>query len=499
MEHDDLGLGERSLRHLRKGLADLDVLPVALLGATRALLGVHGVDLRDVVVGVDGGFDLRVLAPIARRLAFRVDREQAQDRDDLAPLVQLHRAVHLDHRPLGELGLLLLDRFETLVAVERVAGEHRSVPVDRAAGHEHVDAAERRAPQAVRRAVTLHRRVQDRRHRRRRDLRTPAGGEPVPDVVPQRVVVADRSCVVADRVRRRDGELLARAVRRLHPDERAAPRRCRGPEACTWWLLRTRVRYRSHQHPSIGSTRSRPAGTRRGWRRAHAPMSGSAWFSRWLRTKPHADARDGIGEPDLAARAHVPERLVVRAVLRGAGRERARGLAGVAEGPAARRPHDRVGSAHLLRAEARDRRARDELFAARPARRKRARGRARCRSRRSRRSPPRAPPGVFMNVGEARPAVRVGEQLTVRAGEHRLPGLATRGRASSADRADAPTVAASTRSPARLGRACGPPACRCGSRPRAAAATSVSKNVPRLTPVMRRTSSPTSQPNVRPW
>ena len=30
-------------------------------------------------------------------------------------------------------------------------------------------------------------------------------------------------------------------------------------------------------------------------------------------------------------------------------------------------------------------------------------------------------------------------------------------------------------------------------------ATSASKNVPRLWPLMRRTSSPTSQPNVTPW
>ena len=30
-------------------------------------------------------------------------------------------------------------------------------------------------------------------------------------------------------------------------------------------------------------------------------------------------------------------------------------------------------------------------------------------------------------------------------------------------------------------------------------ATSASKNVPRLWPLMRRTSSPTSQPNVIPW
>ncbi len=45
-------------------------------------------------------------------------------------------------------------------------------------------------------------------------------------------------------------------------------------------------------------------------------MSGSAWFSRWLRTKPHATRATRVREPDLPAGAHVPERTVVRPVHR---------------------------------------------------------------------------------------------------------------------------------------------------------------------------------------
>ena len=150
-------------------------------------------------------------------------------------------------------------------------------------------------------------------------------------------------------------------------------------------------------------------------------MSGSAWFSRWLRTKPHGDAGGRVGEADLPAGAHVPERPVVGAVhRRDAGDERGR-LERVADRPPRGHRHDGVAAADLLRPEALHRRTRHQLLARRqggvhPGQRPR-RGRG----------AERADLGLqhgrgVHEVGEAGPALLVGEQAPVRSGEHRAPG-----------------------------------------------------------------------------
>ena len=46
-------------------------------------------------------------------------------------------------------------------------------------------------------------------------------------------------------------------------------------------------------------------------------MRGNAWFSKWLRTNPTPTPATGSAKRHLAPRSHVPERLIVRAVLAG--------------------------------------------------------------------------------------------------------------------------------------------------------------------------------------
>jgi hypothetical protein len=44
-------------------------------------------------------------------------------------------------------------------------------------------------------------------------------------------------------------------------------------------------------------------------------MRGTAWFSRWFRTKAQLTAGTGVGKGDLTTRAHVAEGLAVGLVL----------------------------------------------------------------------------------------------------------------------------------------------------------------------------------------
>src|ERR1700677_381352 len=135
-----------------------------------------------------------------------------------------------------------------------------------------------------------------------------------------------------------------------------------------------------------------------------------------------ADANRWIGEPDLAAGAHVPERTVVGSVHRRRARNQSRGFERVADGPSGRDAHDCVAPADLLCAEALHRGPRDELLAVRqrgvrpgdrPARPRRAQG-ADLRRQDVRR---------VHELGEPGPPELVGEQAAACPGQHRAPGL----------------------------------------------------------------------------
>src|SRR3546814_11882300 len=90
-------------------------------------------------------------------------------------LVHLHAHVGDEHRALRELRLLLDDRLGAAEAEELVAGVDRPVPVPRAARHEDVDAAERRALQLLLRRVAVERAVEPDRDHRWSDLGAPPG------------------------------------------------------------------------------------------------------------------------------------------------------------------------------------------------------------------------------------------------------------------------------------------------------------------------------------
>ena len=228
-------------------------------------------------------------------------------------------------------------------------------------------------------------------------------------------------------------------------------------------------------------------------------MRGSAWFSRWLRTNAQPTRATGSANATCPPAPMCPNASSSGPCWREQPRDERRRFACVAERPARRDAHDRVATAHLLRAEAGDRRARDELLAGgqrgvdacEPAGRSRRVDGADLGREHRGRVHERREPGL---------PVLVGEQAPVRAGEHGLPGLGLgieRGPRAAAGpvarglrRVHSITVATRAR------RSAGVPMRQ--STP-SGSATSVRKNVPRLAPVMRRTSSPTSQPNVTPW
>ena len=274
--------------------------------------------------------------------------------------------MHLDDRPFRELRLLLLDGFEALIAVERVARVHRPVPVARSARHEHVDAAERRPRRPSGARSPFIGRVEDRRHRRRCDLRAPTrrrGRTRCRAKAGCRRRPLGRSCEWRQEWRPSAARVSGSASRRRRA---LSPRRCRDPAACTWWLLRTResvsvTRSSFDRHRSIGRLVTR-AGTRRARATRRHAHEGQRLVLEMVPNEPDADAGNRIGETHLATRAHVPEGFVVRTVLpRQAGHERGR----LARVPSAQRLGVRMTAsrpAHLFGAEALDRRARYELL-----------------------------------------------------------------------------------------------------------------------------------------
>ena len=212
--------------------------------------------------------------------------------------------------------------------------------------------------------------------------------------------------------------------------------------------------------------------------------------------EPAAHAGHRVGETNLPTRAHMAEGLVVRPVLaRQAGHERRR-LARVAQAPTASGyAHDRVAAAHLLLAE-RSTDARETSVSPRTSSAYTAPGPGRCRRidgadlslQHRRRVHERRESGRACSSAKrlpVRPASteRPAHELGI---DHREGGPARRRARRPLDHT-VPRWADRRR------------ACRCLQSAPSGSAISVRKKVPRLTPEIRRTSSPMSQPNVTPW
>ncbi len=164
---------------------------------------VDRVDALVVGVGVVRRLDLGVLALLARLAALGQDAQDAVHAEDLAELVDGDIAADLDHRAAGELGLLHVDAVLAAEAEDAVARAQRSVPLPRAARHEHVHAAEHALGlrlDLVGDRVAEHRCLDVPDLGAVADLATPPGGRPVGLVGVQRVVVADAQRPVANRV-----------------------------------------------------------------------------------------------------------------------------------------------------------------------------------------------------------------------------------------------------------------------------------------------------------
>jgi hypothetical protein len=224
VEGDHLGDRRRPLDHRRQLVTDVDVLPVALLGAERLLRGVDRVDPLVVLVGVVRRLDRRVLPRLARLLALGEHPQDAVHAEDLAVLVDGDVAAHLDQRAAGELGVLDLARLLPVEAEHPIAGAQRAEPLPRAAGDEHVHAAEHALGLRLDLGgdrVAEHRRLDVPDHRAVADLRAPARRRAVVLLGVQRVVVTDTERPVAQRVRRGRRVQLAVPAGDVDPQKQA--------------------------------------------------------------------------------------------------------------------------------------------------------------------------------------------------------------------------------------------------------------------------------------
>jgi hypothetical protein len=152
------------------------------------------------------------------------DPQDLVDCDDLAALVDLHVAPHRNDRAARELGLLDLDRFVTVEAVDCVAGEHRAIEVPVRPRDEHVDALEQALAQRldlVGHRVAQHWPVNLCAHHSRGDDAAPARLLRIVRIAEQRIVISATVREIADIVLGRGLEIFA-GLRRLVESEQLA-------------------------------------------------------------------------------------------------------------------------------------------------------------------------------------------------------------------------------------------------------------------------------------